>query len=69
MRDGDDPDLDPETISIEYTPANADRRRLRFVERDDSPGWWQLDEEWTGHRWRPVGREPVTDVDITISHM
>jgi len=60
-----DLDLDPETVSIEYAPANADPRRIRFVDRDDGPGWWRLEEEWTGHRWRPVGRAPVTDVDIT----
>lgn len=54
-RHGVDPDLDPETVSIEYAPANADPRRIRFIERDDGPGWWKLEEEWTGHRWRPVG--------------
>ncbi|WP_089649588.1 HNH endonuclease [Halobacterium hubeiense] len=64
-RRGVDPDLDPETVSIEFTPADADRRRIRFVERDDGPGWWQLHETWTGHRWRPLDRKPVTDVDIT----
>jgi len=64
-RRGVDPDLDPETVSIEYAPGNADPRRIRFVNRDDGPGWWKLEEEWTGHRWRPVGRAPVTDVDIT----
>lgn len=64
-RRGVDPDLDPETVSIEYTPSNTARRRIRFVDREDGPGWWQLDEEWTGQRWRPVGRECVTDVDIT----
>jgi len=62
---GVNPDFDPETASIEFTPADANRHRIRFVERDDGPGWWQLHETWTGHRWRPHGRDPVTDVDIT----
>ncbi len=65
VRRGVDPDLNPETVSIEYTPSSGDRRRIRFVDRDDGPGWWQLEEVWTGQRWRPVGREPIMEVDIT----
>ncbi|WP_199237903.1 hypothetical protein [Halorubrum sp. GN12_10-3_MGM] len=54
---------DTESISITFVPARSSRRRIRFVERDDGPGWWRIDDEWTGCRWRPVGREPVTDVE------
>jgi len=64
-RHGVDPDLDPETVSIEYVPPNGDRYRIRFVERDDGPGWWQLTEEWTGHGWHPINREPITNLNIT----
>ncbi|QAU13471.1 HNH endonuclease [Halorubrum sp. BOL3-1] len=65
-RRGVDPNLDPEAVSIEYTPNSGDRRRIRFIDRDDGPGWWQVEEAWTGQQWRPVGREPVTGVDVTI---
>jgi hypothetical protein len=64
-RHGVDPDLDPETVSIEYVSNSGDHRRIRFVDRADGPGWWQLEETWTGQRWRPVGREPITEVKIT----
>ncbi|MDL0121119.1 HNH endonuclease [Halobacterium salinarum] len=64
-RHGVDPDLDPETLSIEYTPADGDQCRIRFVERDDGPGWWQRTETWTGHRWRPIDRKPITNLNIT----
>ncbi|MDL0126520.1 HNH endonuclease signature motif containing protein [Halobacterium salinarum] len=64
-RHGVDPDLDPETVSIEYGSPDGDRCRIRFVERDDGPGWWQRTEEWTGHRWRPTNRDPITDLNIT----
>ena len=60
-----DPYLKTEAIAVEFVPAESTRHRIQFVERDDGPDWWRIDEIWTGHRWRPVGREPVSDVDIT----
>jgi hypothetical protein len=51
-----------DAFTVEYTPACAPRRRLRFEPRSDGAGWWRIEEEWTGCRWRPVGREPVDDV-------
>jgi hypothetical protein len=59
------PGFDDGTVTIEFAPAKSVRQRLRFVDRDDGPGWWRLDEKWTGCRWRTVGREPVTEVEVT----
>lgn len=57
---------DPETdaVVIAFTPTGSSRRRARFIKRDDGPGWWRIEEEWTGCTWRPVGREPVREVEI-----
>lgn len=51
------------SISITFVPARLSRCRIRFVERDDGPGWWRIDDEWTGCRWQPVGREPIAYVE------
>lgn len=56
---------DTDAVSISFVPTGSPRRRIRFVERDDGPRWWWIDHEWTGCRWRPVGREPVNDVDVS----
>ena len=53
-----------EPFAIEYTPARASRRRTRFERRSNGPGWWRIEDEWTGCRWRPIGREPVDDVRL-----
>lgn len=57
---------DPETdaVVIAFTPTGPSRRRARFIQRDDGPGWWRIEEEWTGCTWRPIGREPVREVEI-----
>jgi hypothetical protein len=49
-------------FNIVYRVQKSTYRRLRFRPRDDGPGWWRFEDEWTGCRWRPVGREVVTDV-------
>ena len=56
-------------ITITYTPAGSTRHRLRVVHREDGPGWWLIEDEWTGCVWRPIGREPVDDVTVTIDGM
>jgi hypothetical protein len=45
---------DTDAVSISFVPTGSPRRRIRFVERDDGPGWWRIGDEWTGCRWRPV---------------
>ena len=60
----DDGVQDDEPFAIKYTPARAGRRRTRFEPRSDGPGWWRIEDEWTGCTWRPVGREPVEDVSL-----
>lgn len=57
---------DNHRVTIAYTPAGSTRRRIRVVNREDGPGWWLIEDEWTGCVWRPIGREPVDDVAVTI---
>jgi hypothetical protein len=54
--------MDEVTLSVIYVDMNNNRRRLRFQLRSCGSGWWRFEDEWTGCRWRPVGREVVTDV-------
>ncbi|QLH76918.1 HNH endonuclease [Halosimplex rubrum] len=56
----------PREITVAYTPSKESRHRIRFVDRCDGSGWWRVTDEWTGCTWRPVGREPVSDVEVTI---
>jgi hypothetical protein len=51
-------------VTIQYTVERGTRRRMRFEWRTDGPGWWRIDEEWTGCHWRPVGREVVMEVTL-----
>lgn len=60
----DDDEQHDDPFVIEYTPARAGRRRTRFEPRSDGPGWWRIEDEWTGCTWRPIGREPVDDVRL-----
>ena len=53
-------------FSIEYRPAHQPRRRQRYDPRDSADGWWLIEEEWNGCKWRIVGREPVDDVSVTM---
>lgn len=58
----------PDIVTIQYTVERGTRRRVRFEWRTDGPGWWRIDEEWTGCQWRPVGREVVVDLHLaTVS--
>jgi hypothetical protein len=50
---------------VQWTPQQASRRRYRFVPRVDGDSWWQIEDEWTGCRWRHVGQTVVTDVSVT----
>jgi hypothetical protein len=53
-------------VQIAYTPNGAARRRIRFVRRQNGSGWWRIVDEWTGCTWRQVGREPVSDIGLSI---
>lgn len=46
-----------EVFAIQTQPQRGPRRRLRFTERTDGPGWWEHEEEWSGDEWRTLGRE------------
>ncbi len=54
----------PTAVTIQYTVERGTRRRLRFEWRTDGVGWWQIEEEWTGCHWRPVGQEVVMEVAV-----
>lgn len=51
-------------FAIQLQPREGPRRRLRFTERTDGPGWWELEEEWTDNEWRTLGRELLMHVVI-----
>ena len=60
----------PEYVSgfeVRFTIQRGPRRRFRFEPRQSGPGWWRFEDEWTGCRWRPVGREVVNHVDIRLT--
>ena len=48
---------------VRWTDAAGRPRRLRFCERSLG-GYDRVEEEWTGDRWRTVGREVVTEVRV-----
>lgn len=51
-----------DAFTIEYTEdATGDRRRVRHEPRDDG-GMDRIEDVRRGCDWRPLGREPVTDV-------
>jgi hypothetical protein len=50
----------PQEHIIEFTDEAGTRRRVRYMPRTDD--WWRIDEEWTGCRWRFVGRELIEDL-------
>ena len=51
-----------EPFSVEFTPANGPRRRVRFIPRENATGYWRTTAIWNGCQWRETGREPVSDV-------
>lgn len=60
----------PEYVSgfeVRFTIQRGPRRRFRFEPRQSGPGWWRFEDEWTGCRWRPVGREVVDHVDLRLT--
>lgn len=52
----------PDELVVMYRDQKGRRRRLRFTPRSQGAGWWRYEAEWTGCRWRPVGRAVVEDV-------
>jgi len=55
---------EPQPITIRFKPAGDTWRRVRFEPRAEDTGWLRSDEEWTGCRWRPVGSNIVTDLQV-----
>lgn len=58
----------PALVTLQYTAQRGTRRRLRFEWRTDGPGWWHIEEEWTGCHWRPVGRDVVMEVSLDTTN-
>ncbi|PAU77775.1 hypothetical protein CK500_16440 [Halorubrum salipaludis] len=54
-------------FEVRFTIQRGPRRRFRFEPRERGPGWWRFEDEWTGCRWRPVGREVVEYVDLRVT--
>ncbi len=58
-------DTTQDEFQITYTDQSHTTRRLRFEPRDaDANEWWRIEVVWTGCRWRPVGRERVTNLSV-----
>ena len=55
-----------DSIFLEWTPANAPRRRLVFRSRD-AGGWTCLTMEQRGDGWQLADQEVVTDVEFDQS--
>ncbi|TKX59783.1 hypothetical protein EXE48_13485 [Halorubrum sp. ASP1] len=66
MSESFDPDHVPSTsrFSVTYRPEQGSRRRLQFVPREDSTGWWLIELRDAENRWQIVGREPLTTAQI-----
>lgn len=52
-----------EAITVRWDPARGPPRRVRFEPRSDGR-WMRIESVWTGCKWRPTGREVVTDVGV-----
>ena len=55
---------DCQTLEIQFTLENRTRRRFRFEPRLHGSDWWRFEDEWTGCTWRPIGREPIRNIDV-----
>jgi len=53
-------------FTIEIKRNDTVRRRYRFEPRQENPGWWRYDEEWTGTSWELHDRECVCSVSLTV---
>jgi len=53
-------------FAIQYTPERQPRRRVRYEPRTHADGWWRIVDQWTGCAWRVTGREPISDIQLTI---
>lgn len=49
-------------FTVEFTPTDGDRERVRYEPRSDNLGYWRIEEVWSGCGWHIRGREPVQDV-------
>lgn len=54
--------MNDDAFTVEYSPIEGLRKRVRYETRADGDGWWRIEEEHTGTNWRTIGREPVRDV-------
>jgi len=54
--------MSDDAFTVEYSPAEGLRKRVRYEPRANRRGWWRIEEEHTGTTWRTLGREPVRGV-------
>ena len=64
---GGDHSAQPFSLEVRFTVQRGPRRRYRFQPRATGPGWWRIEDEWTGCQWRPVGREVLDEVEIRVT--
>ena len=58
---------DCQEFEVRFTLSNGARHRFRFEPRVNGPDWWRFKDEWTGCAWRPIGREPVCDIQVFVT--
>jgi len=52
-----------DAVTVTYRPAYAPPRRLRFEPQSDG-AFERVEEEWNGCRWRRIGSERVTELEV-----
>jgi hypothetical protein len=50
-------------LSYSYDPVAGPARRIEFAPHDGDR-YCRVESEWTGCRWREVGREVVRTLDV-----
>jgi hypothetical protein len=53
-------------IDVHWAPEHGTRHRVQFSLRPDEQGWLRIESEWTGYRWRQIGSETVTDIEVAV---
>lgn len=56
--------LEPDTLSIEFTTASGQRRRVVYESRWPSRGYMRRVDERRGCSWEPLGEETVAELTI-----
>jgi hypothetical protein len=52
-------------LVLEYSPRHGPRRRIEYRPARKCPHWWRVEQERCGDGWRVLGREPVSQPELT----